>query len=203
MLVIRSPQTKAKPVLELLERFSDEALWQGFVTERDKKVLAVLYNRYLALVYGVCLKYLGDRDEAKDAAMEVFEKLYETPASQKVEKFRSWLFVITKNHCLMQLRSKKVADEKNMQLFMETGVSVHPMDEESADLTPQLQECLEALKVEQKNCVEMFYFKKNTYEEIALKKSIDVKQVKSHIQNGKRNLKICIESKNEYAGKPY
>jgi RNA polymerase sigma-70 factor, ECF subfamily len=181
--------------LELLDRFSDEALWQGFVTEKDRQVLAVLYDRYLALVYGVCLKYMGEREDAKDAAMEVFEKLYETDPSQKIEKFRSWLFVVTKNHCLMKLRSKKGVQEKNVQLFMESTEVVHPLDEEETDLTPQLQQCLEQLKTEQKGCVEMFYFNKKTYEEIALKKSIDVKQVKSHIQNGKRNLKLCIESK--------
>lgn len=181
--------------MELLERFSDEALWQGFVTEKDRQVLAVLYDRYLALVYGVCLKYMGNREDAKDATMEVFEKLYDTSPSQKIERFRSWLFVVAKNHCLMKLRSKKGVDEKNSQLFMESAEVVHPLDEEESDLTPQLELCLEQLKPEQRGCVEMFYLKKKTYEEIALNKSIDIKQVKSHIQNGKRNLKLCIESK--------
>ncbi len=183
--------------MELLDRFSDEALWQGFVTEKDRSVLALLFNRYMPLVYGVCLKYLGDREEAKDAAMDVFEKLFETKSSQKVEKFKSWLFVVTKNHCLMKLRSKKNSTEKNLELVMETGNYVHPLDEEVTDQTSDLQKCLDELKAEQKTCVEMFYLNKKTYEEISLKKSIDIKQVKSHIQNGKRNLKICIEGKHE------
>lgn len=183
--------------MELLDRFSDEALWQGYVAERDRAVLAVLYNRYLTLVYGVCMKYLQNREDARDAAMEVFEKLLAMESSQKVEKFRTWLFVVTKNHCLMKLRSKKGTEQKSFELFMENGQAVHPLDEAAPDLTPMLQQCLDTLKDEQKSCVELFYFERLTYEEIALKVKADVKQVKSHLQNGKRNLKICIERRNE------
>lgn len=177
---------------------TDEALWHQFVSERDRGVLAVLFDRYLAQVYGVCLNYLKDREEAKDAAMEVFEKLFLYTSEQKIEKFRTWLYVVTKNHCLMKLRSKKGAVEKTSEIFMEYMEYTHPLDEEPEDLGPKVHDCMDKLKIEQKSCVQLFYFERKSYLEIAAEKNIDVKVVKSHIQNGKRNLKICLEeNKNE------
>ena len=177
---------------------TDEALWQQFVSARDREVLAILFDRYLALVYGVCLNYLKDREEAKDAAMEVFEKLFLQTSEQKIEKFRTWLYVVTKNHCLMKMRSKKSAVEKNVEIFMDYTESPHPLDEEPDDLGPKIHFCIDKLKIEQKSCVQLFYFERKSYLEIARERNIDVKVVKSHIQNGKRNLKICLEeNKNE------
>lgn len=175
---------------------TDEALWHQFVSERDREVLAVLFDRYLALVYGVCLKYLKEREEAKDAAMEVFEKLVHHTSEKKIENFRTWLYVVTKNHCLMKLRSKKSVLEKTTQVFMEYLEYVHPLDEDATDPSPALYSCLEKLGDEQKDCVVLFYFEKKSYQEIAAEKSLDLKEVKSHIQNGKRNLRICIEKRN-------
>ncbi len=176
---------------------SDEALWQQYVSRHDRQILTELYDRYLALVYGVCLNYLKDREEAKDAAMEVFEKLLHHTSEQKIEKFRTWLYVVTKNHCLMKIRSRKSASEKTTALFMEYAETVHPLDDEPMDLAPALHKCIESLKVEQKVCVSLFYFEKKSYQEIASEKGLDLKEVKSHIQNGKRNLKICLEQNNE------
>ena len=174
---------------------TDEALWHQFVSERDREVLAVLFDRYLALVYGVCLKYLKEREEAKDAAMEVFEKLVHHTSEKKIENFRTWLYVVTKNHCLMKLRSKKSFLEKTTEVFMEYLEYVHPLDEQPADPGPKIHNCMKKLKFEQKSCIQLFYFERKSYLEIATEKKIDVKVVKSHIQNGKRNLKICLEEK--------
>lgn len=172
-------------------------MWRQYLAKRERNVLALLYERYLTLVYGVCLNYLKDREEARDASMEIFEKLLSTQGGHDVDKFRTWLYVVAKNHCLMKLRSKKGQEEKKMQLFMEYGDYAHPLDEDEIDRSPQLHECLEGLKAEQKSCVALFYFEKKSYQQIAELERLDVKEVKSYIQNGKRNLKICIESKNE------
>lgn len=176
---------------------SDETLWQQYVAGHDRQILGVLYDRYLALVYGVCLNYLKDREEAKDAAMEVFEKLLHHTSDQQIEKFRTWLYVVTKNHCLMKIRSLKSASKKTAEVFMEYTQATHPLDDDLTDPTPALHKCLENLKAEQKSCVALFYFEKKSYQEIAGEKGMDLKEVKSHIQNGKRNLKICLERNNE------
>lgn len=163
------------------------------------ELIGELYAPYMPLVYGVCLKYLSDQEDAKDAVMDIFEKLlnelkkHETPVN-----FRVWLYVVAKNFCLMQLRSSKSenkAFKKMSTEFMENGFEKHPADAvDEPHLNPVLKECIEKLKEEQRKAIELFYFKKCCYREIAEELSQDEKKIKSSIQNGKRNLKICIEA---------
>ena len=154
------------------------------------------------LVYGVCLKYLKDRDESKDAVMQIFEKLITEIPKQKIDNFSSWLHVVTKNYCLMQLRSQKSKDEKFNEwindpvVFMENNNVLHPIDCEEPDMEKELADCIERLKDEQKECIRLFYYENKCYQEISEDLNIDEKKVKSHLQNAKRNLKICLEEKN-------
>jgi RNA polymerase sigma-70 factor (ECF subfamily) len=59
-----------------------------------------------------------------------------------------------------------------------------------------LEKCIETLGDEQKQCVKLFYLQEKCYKEITESTGFDMNKVKSYIQNGKRNLKICME-KNE------
>lgn len=179
---------------------TDEELIKAFNISRDPEVLGELYGRYMHLVYGVCLKYLKDREEAKDAVMLIFEKLIIEIPRQKIENFRSWLHVVTKNQCLMELRSRKSKDEKHNAwinesvFFMENEPEVHPLDEDK-NIDEALNDCIERLKNEQKQCIRLFYFENKCYNEIASIIMADENKVKSYLQNGKRNLKICLEEK--------
>ena len=180
---------------------SDEELVLQFRESGNLDVLGELYSRYMHLVYGVSLKYYGDRDDAQDAVMQIFEKLITDLPRHEVHNFKSWLYVLTKNHCLMEIRSRKSADHrleglKIEQEFMESGEEVHPLDREDNSLEDALKECIEQLKSEQKQCIELFYYQKQCYQEMAEKLNMDEKKVKSYLQNGKRNLKLCLESKN-------
>jgi len=180
---------------------SDEDLLRKFSESGDLDVLGELYSRYMHLVYGVCLKYLKDRDESQDAVMQIFEKLIIEIPKQKIENFRSWLHVVTKNYCLMQLRSQKTKNEKLTEwindpvVFMENSQSLHPIDEDQPDMEKALSDCIERLKGEQKECIRQFYYENRCYTEISVNLSIDEKKVKSHLQNAKRNLKLCLEEK--------
>lgn len=168
--------------------------------KRTKNIsfLSELYGSYMPLVYGVCLKYLKNREEAQDAVMDIFEKLliellkHDTP-----DHFKTWLYVVCKNFCLMKIRSdgsENKAFKKMSTEFMENGFALHPIDEEEeTDLSQALKACIEKLKEMQRICIELFYFKKLCYREIADNLKLEEKKVKSDIQNGKRNLKICIE----------
>ena len=185
-----------------LEARDDKSLVNHYRESGDIDVLGVLYKRYMVLVYGVCLKYLKDRERAKDAVMDIFEKLTVELQVKEVDNFRPWLYVVAKNHCLMALRSMKV-DTRNeekyqneLSFFMESESFVHPVDEPDADLNRALKDCIERLKVEQKQCVELFYFENKCYKEIAGELNLEIKKVKSFIQNGKRNLKNCLENSN-------
>jgi RNA polymerase sigma-70 factor, ECF subfamily len=182
---------------------SDEDLLKEFTASGDLEVLGELYGRYMHLVYGVCLKYLKDRDESMDAVMQIFEKLIIEIPRHKIENFRSWLHVVTKNYCLMQIRSKKSENEKQAEwlidsgIFMENSSALHPIDENQPDMEKALTDCISKLKDEQKECIKQFYYENRCYSEIALKMDLDEKKVKSHLQNAKRNLKLCLEGKHE------
>lgn len=182
---------------------TDEELITSFSTSEDLEILGELYSRYMHLVYGVCLKYLKKRDESMDAVMQIFEKLITEIPKQKIENFRNWLHVVTKNYCLMQFRSMKSQDEKYNEWkidpgnFMESGYDLHPIDKDEADMEKVLADCIERLKEDQKQCIMQFYYENRCYNEIAENLGLDEKKVKSHLQNGKRNLKICLEEKDE------
>jgi RNA polymerase sigma-70 factor (ECF subfamily) len=181
---------------------SDEELLKEFASTGDLEVLGELYSGYMHLVYGVCLKYLREREESMDAVMQIFEKLIIEIPKHTIENFKSWLYVVTKNYCLMQLRSNKLHDIKlnewinDTPVFMESCYDVHPIDEEQQDMGKALEECIERLKGDQKDCIKLFYYENRCYTEISKHLKIDEKKVKSNLQNAKRNLKLCLEEKN-------
>jgi len=148
------------------------------------------------------MKYLKDLELSKDLTMEIYEKLITELQTQKIENFKSWLYVIVKNHCLMYLRKekKKQADleefEKNSVDLMENQMDWHPFNDRQEGIQRMiLQDCLKKLSEEQKVSINMFYLDRKTYEDISLFMKIEVKSVKSFLQNGRRNLKICLERK--------
>ena len=182
---------------------TDEELINEFSASGDLEILGELYSGYMHLVYGVCLKYIKNRDEAMDNVMQIFEKLISEIPKQKIENFGSWLHVVTKNYCLMQLRSNKAYAEKynewviDSENFMESVNDLHPIDKDEPDMEKALADCIERLKEEQKECIKQFYYENRCYNEIAQNIGLDEKKVKSHLQNGKRNLKLCLEAKDE------
>lgn len=174
---------------------SDDALLALYRKDGSLDVAGELYNRYMPLVYGVCLKYLKDREESRDAVMQLFEKLVPVLREHDVANFKSWLYVTARNHCLMQLRALKSRQQKEMPAFlMENALVLHPEEvpETEASLT-KLEKCMETLVAEQKRCVQLFYLKQLCYKEIVAATGFEDNRVKSYIQNGKRNLKICME----------
>ncbi len=190
-------------VLQLLRKkeLTDEQLIAAYQSTGDLNQLGRLYQRYMHLVYGVCLKYLKNREDAQDAVMGIFEKLSRELKDKEVELFKPWLYVVSKNYCLMQLRHQKSVQQKEKEfqnselLFMENPSAVHLNDEwEPEAMDDRLQECLQKLRLQQRQCIELFYFEELCYQDISLQLKLDLKKVKSYIQNGKRNLKICLES---------
>lgn len=180
----------------------DESLLKQYHSSGDLEVLGALYARYMHLVYGVCLRYLKDREDAKDAVMQIFEKLITDAQQHEIRQFKSWLYVLTKNYCLMQIRSQKSKERRinsrkiDHVPYVESDIELHPIDKDETNWDATLKECLEKLKPEHKKCIQLFYFENKCYHDIADSLKMEEKKVKSHLQNAKRNLKICIEKKN-------
>lgn len=174
---------------------SDNELIQKYQNSGDLNLVGVLYNRYMSMVYGVCLKYLKDREESRDATMQIFEKLMVSLKEHDIAHFKSWLYVTSRNHCLMALRAKKGKNfEKISSDFMENEILLHlPEEPEMEANFSKLERCIETLASEQKACVQLFYIQQKCYREIVHLTGFDDNKVKSYIQNGKRNLKLCME----------
>ena len=175
---------------------SDEELFAECGQKADREVLAKIFRKHMVLVFGVCMKYIGEKHAAQDASMEVFERLLNVPVKTEVINFKAYLFVMTRNHCLMKMRGEKVTFKEITDHDMELAIEVHPIDEmdSSKDKEKALKKCLEQLKDAQKSCVEQFYLGKKSYLQLSKELKITLNPVKSHIQNGKRNLKNCLEA---------
>jgi len=176
---------------------SDADLLGKYREKYDPEYSGELFNRYLHLVYGVCLKYLGNRDDSQDAVMTLYEMISDKLKTHEVVYFKSWLYMVTKNHCLMTLRKRKGEhligiDES---LFMENQPAMH-LNDETVDMEgnlTKLEKCMEELKQQQQQCVRLFYLEEKSYQEVSRETRFPLKEVKSYIQNGKRNLKLCME----------
>lgn len=176
---------------------TDQELLERFQRTGDSEWLGHVYERYMELVYGLCLKYLNDEGLAEDAVMTVFESLLVKVPKHDIKNFRNWLYTFVRNHCLMQLRRDKSHLTTSLEPeFMQFEDSWHLLDEhsENGQLT-HLEDCLSRLSPQQKSCIKLFYYEEKTYKEIADMKCHEVGKIRSYIQNGRRNLRICLEKK--------
>jgi RNA polymerase sigma-70 factor (ECF subfamily) len=175
----------------------DEHLLSSYRESGELAVLGRLYEKYVALIYGVCLKYLKDEDLAKDAVMGIFEELVTKAKKNDIKQFRAWVYVLSRNYCLMQLRSGKKMNVLALDDVMENELVLHPDSKYSEDYLKVLERCMDRLPIKQKESVDLFYLQEKCYREIADSTGYTLNDVKSYIQNGKRNLKICIEKHSE------
>jgi RNA polymerase sigma factor (sigma-70 family) len=174
---------------------TDTELVLSYKQTGDLQVLGQLYQRYMDLVYGVCLKYFKDSEKAKDAVMQIFEELITKLKKHEVEYFRSWLYQLAKNHCLMQLRTpKNLKTVAIPESLMQSEENVHLNGVlEKEENFQRLEYCLTTLSEDQRKAVQLFYLEGKCYNEIVELMGQEWNQVRSFIQNGRRNLKICME----------
>jgi len=174
---------------------TDKELLQLFYADHNNQWLGFLLERYTLLLYGVSMKYLRNPEEAKDAVQQIFLKTITELHKYEVTYFSSWLYMIARNYCLMKLR-----DKKSPVKTVESVASFLPAEEEPdflnrEELLLQLETAMKELNPEQKMCISLFYLQKKSYQEIAAETGFSLLQVKSYIQNGKRNLRLFIERK--------
>jgi RNA polymerase sigma-70 factor (ECF subfamily) len=179
---------------------NDQQLLEMYRVHHKSEYLGILLKRYTLLLLGVCNKYLKNQEEAKDAVQQVFSKVIQEVEKYPIPHFKSWLYTITRNHCFMLLRKKHVVlpEEyiehqplagqdtlhENLQHLVQKEAMLELLEEALSNLTPNQQEC-----------VSLFYLQKLSYQQISAKTGFELLQVKSYIQNGKRNMRIFIEKK--------
>lgn len=176
---------------------TDADLMDEFRRTRDTHWLGILLERYTLLLLGVCMKYLKDEEDAKDAVQQVFLKALTELEKYRVEYVKSWLYTIARNHCLMQLRGKEkpvleITDRIPEPIEEEDPQLLHRMKEKKFD---SMEAALSELSEEQRSCVILFYLEKKSYQQVAERTGYTLNEVKSHIQNGKRNLRIILQKK--------
>jgi len=180
-----------------LHHMTDQELLSRYYEEHNNEWLGALLQRYTLLLFGVCMKYLKEEEEARDCVQQIFIKVITELPKYKVEYFKSWIYTIARNHCLMKIRDRHghktgLSDSLLAAWDEEGGDSLHL---EKERLLEWMEQALNELVKEQKLCVTLFYLDKRSYQEIAASTGFTLMQVKSYIQNGKRNLRLLIEKK--------
>lgn len=178
--------------------YSDNELINNYLETKNNGAVGELYNRYGHLVLGLCIKYLKNKDEAKDSVIQIFSNLLTDLLKHKITYFKSWLYVYSKNFCLMELRKRQTQLKKdielkeNVHLIMDFNSEEHLKEKEHQINT--MHAAIEMLSQDQKLCIDLFYFKNKSYTEIEEITGFSNNEVKSFLQNGKRNLKIKMEN---------
>jgi len=189
MLFSRSDKLKNLTDAELILKFKDTS---------KNDYLGILFERYSHLVYGLCLKHLKNEAESKDAVINIFEKLMTDLKKHDVKYFKSWLYMVSKNHCLMFLRNKQSQVKRELDVIRAETSRLEIVDDymEKQELKEMklssLEEAIEGLNPEQKQCIKLFYLQEMCYNDVADETGFTLNQVKSYIQNGKRNLKNIL-----------
>jgi len=180
------------------DHITDQELLDRFYADHNNEWLGIVLRRYTLLLLGVCMKYLKNEEEARDSVQQVFLKTITELHKYKVAYFKSWIYMVAKNHCLMKLRDRQgksavtITDQMSIANDDEPDQQQHL---EKDQLLDQMTTALQELSQEQKLCVTLFYLEKRSYHEISRQTGLTLMQVKSHIQNGKRNLKIALDQK--------
>jgi RNA polymerase sigma-70 factor (ECF subfamily) len=176
--------------------YTDEELLEKYNLTHRSEYFGELYHRYIPLLYGVCLKYLQNKEKAEDAVMQLFEDLLPKISNYEIKSFKTWIYTVAKNHCLQVLRKneKEVLVDFNVQ-FVEFADIAHLLSGDNDDeRLAKLGKCLEKLPEVQRISINNFFMEEMSYADIAKATGFQLKSVKSYIQNGKRNLKNCIEN---------
>lgn len=179
------------------QHITEQELLEKFYADHDNRWLGMLLERYTLLLLGVCMKYLKNEEMAKDSVQQIFLKVITELHKYRVEYLKSWLYMVAKNHCLMQLRDKP--GKHPVEITDRITAPDEQADKQELLANEKIYEhmagALKELNTEQQQCVTLFYLEKKSYQQISEQTGFTMMQVKSHIQNGKRNLRILVEKK--------
>lgn len=176
---------------------TDEELLLKFYNTRDKYWLGQLLERYTVLLFGVAMKYLKDKTQAADAVQHTFLMALTRFPKEHVQNVKGWLYIVVRNYCLQYIRNNNFDLGGDYPEFLKQ----EDADKEAIELKEysleQMEIALDDLIEEQRVCIRLFYYEKKSYHQIIEQTNYTYMQVKSYIQNGKRNLKRILTEKLE------
>lgn len=205
-MFLRKAYKHSETKRQSLSQLSDEELIALLNDQTYNEIINEIFNRYSYILYGLCYKYLKNTEESKDAVQSIFEKIFTDLGNHSVRNLKSWLFVVAKNYCLMQIRKKQVETkeltaENSSQVLLklyEEEIGQKNENDEMENHVSELLRCIDKLSSQQSICINLMYLDDKSYKEIADITGFSLNEVKSHIQNGKRNLrKLLIENDEE------
>lgn len=173
---------------------TDEHLFADFLKSKDRQLLATLFRRHMALVLGVCKKYIAVKTAAQSATVEIFERLYNSEPRFEIKDFKSYLYLLSRDYCLTKNSGEKLGISEISEVDIENLTKIHPIDQQTIK-DESIEKCLKELKSIEKQCVQLFYLKHKSYLEISQQLNLTIAAVKTHIQQGKQAITICIESR--------
>lgn len=195
--------TKSTNTSTLLKEQQVNILLKFYQSTGELRYVEAIFQKYHHLVYGMCLKYTADKELAYDLSMEIFEKLIFKLRKAKITSFKHWLFKVIQNECINSFRKKeqsrksfdlwKKESEKNIQSYVENEGFLRLINS-GLSIEAKIEEALHQLPSTQRSCIELFYFDKKNYKEIAVQTGFSNSQVKSYLQNGKKALKKYLLS---------
>lgn len=178
---------------ETIRHMSDNELIAAYKKTSDKQLVGELYKRYAHLVLGMCIQYFKDKDAAKDVVIQIFEKLFDELKKREVENFKAWLTFVVRNHCISEIRKMHTQKSREEEYHKDSiSGQEEVQDEVTEKKIVQLETAMNELNPFQKKCIELFYYRKMSYAQIVEITGYSVNEVKSYIQNGKRNLKLLM-----------
>ncbi len=183
------------------KHLSDEELVTQYYQTGNVALIGDLFEKHTKTIYGVCLYYFRDNDVAKDMVMQIFEKLMVELKKSEIKNFKGWLSFVVRNYCISELRktnkyrfvSENYLDFEKTETTMEKEEIISNVDDEK--LLSYLKECLPLLKENQQVCLKLFFIQNKSYQDIVEQTNFSLNEVKSYLQNGKRNLKLLIDEK--------
>ena len=181
------------------QNYTDQELLQRYKTDGNSDWIGILFDRYAILLLGLCMKYLKNEEDARDSVQQIFLKVLSDIHKHDVIFFKAWIYQVARNHCLMQLRHQKDLELKESHMPGAAELEDHSAHVQKDVLLENMEMAMKELNTEQNTCVRLFYLEKKSYQEITDITGFTLLQVKSYIQNGKRNLKLLLEkySKNK------
>lgn len=181
-----------------LSNYSDSELIAIYKKTSNPEIIGELYKRYTIFTFSICLKYFKNKDQATEAVLDIFEDLIEKLLNHNPENFRTWLYSVAKNYCLLKFRDKKIEYDIELLDFLKHDLVDDTEESKNQILIREkqislLNDHIKELKVEQKICIDLFYIQDKSYKEIEEITGYSYNNIKSYIQNGKQNLKKILE----------